>query len=158
MNRKSDDEHQERHSGPLLASEPASSDGAHLSIDHDGVAVEVGAGAAELGEPLELEKEKEEPATWASLPHRSQLIILTLARLSEPLVQTSLQVRSSCIDKRLRSRMEAELSLRTGIHVLSTQILRRDPSRFRNCNTSWAASFFFHWSTVPNGYDVGENI
>lgn len=38
------------------------------------------------------EKKKEEKVTWRSLPHRRQLIILTLARLSEPLVQTSLQV------------------------------------------------------------------
>ena len=29
--------------------------------------------------------------TWASLPHKSQLAVLTLARLSEPLTQTSLQ-------------------------------------------------------------------
>lgn len=36
--------------------------------------------------------ENVEPVTWKSLPKRSQLVILTLARLSEPLVQTSLQV------------------------------------------------------------------
>jgi hypothetical protein len=29
---------------------------------------------------------------WRDLPRRDQLLILTLARLSEPLVQTSLQV------------------------------------------------------------------
>ncbi len=38
--------------------------------------------------------EKDEPVTWRSLPHRRQLTILTLSRLSEPLVQTSLQVNS----------------------------------------------------------------
>ena len=37
-------------------------------------------------------KKKEEKVTWSSLPHKSQLAILTLARLSEPLVQTSLRV------------------------------------------------------------------
>ena len=31
------------------------------------------------------------PVTWASLPHKGQLAVLTLARLSEPLTQTSLQ-------------------------------------------------------------------
>lgn len=36
---------------------------------------------------------KEAPVTWMSLPHKRQLMVLTLARLSEPLVQTSLQVR-----------------------------------------------------------------
>lgn len=32
----------------------------------------------------------ETPVTWASLPRRGQLAVLTLARLSEPLTQTSL--------------------------------------------------------------------
>lgn len=36
------------------------------------------------------EKEKR-IVTWRSLPHKGQLAVLTLARLSEPLVQTSLQ-------------------------------------------------------------------
>ncbi|KAL9111461.1 MAG: hypothetical protein Q9227_004139 [Pyrenula ochraceoflavens] len=33
---------------------------------------------------------KEQPVTWRSLPRKSQLTVLTLARLSEPLTQTSL--------------------------------------------------------------------
>ena len=33
---------------------------------------------------------KEEPVTWLSLPRKDQLAVLTLARLSEPLTQTSL--------------------------------------------------------------------
>lgn len=33
----------------------------------------------------------EKPVTWSSLPKKSQLAILTIARLSEPLTQTSLQ-------------------------------------------------------------------
>lgn len=32
------------------------------------------------------------PIAWRDLPRRDQLLILTLARLSEPLTQTSLQV------------------------------------------------------------------
>lgn len=39
--------------------------------------------------PPEVEKEK--PVSWSQLPKKSQLAILTLARLSEPLAQTSLQ-------------------------------------------------------------------
>ncbi|KAL2785633.1 hypothetical protein BJX66DRAFT_329149 [Aspergillus keveii] len=35
--------------------------------------------------------ESENPVTWASLPNKGQLAILTIARLSEPLTQTSLQ-------------------------------------------------------------------
>jgi hypothetical protein len=38
-----------------------------------------------------VEKKKEPLVTWMSLPHKRQLIVLTAARLSEPLVQTSLQ-------------------------------------------------------------------
>jgi hypothetical protein len=42
--------------------------------------------------PLETrEKKKKEVVTWMSLPHKRQLAVLTAARLSEPLVQTSLQ-------------------------------------------------------------------
>ncbi|KAI9931044.1 hypothetical protein ASPWEDRAFT_34422 [Aspergillus wentii DTO 134E9] len=37
------------------------------------------------------ENEDEKPVTWRSLPKKSQLAILTFARLSEPLTQTSLQ-------------------------------------------------------------------
>ncbi|KAK6599828.1 major facilitator superfamily transporter [Botrytis cinerea] len=37
------------------------------------------------------EPEKEGPVAWGSLPHKRQLAILTCARLSEPLVQTSLR-------------------------------------------------------------------
>jgi len=48
-------------------------------------------GGVENPEAVMSEKKEEEKVTWRSLPHRRQLIILTLARLSEPLVQTSLQ-------------------------------------------------------------------
>jgi hypothetical protein len=45
--------------------------------DHDGV--------------LEQAEDQEKPVTWSSLPNKGQLAILTFARLSEPLTQTSLQ-------------------------------------------------------------------
>jgi hypothetical protein len=48
----------------------------------------------EASAPLTLETPKKKPkevVTWMSLPHKRQLAILTVARLSEPLVQTSLQ-------------------------------------------------------------------
>lgn len=48
-------------------------------------------------DPLQIDipvKKKHEIVTWRSLPHKSQLAILTVARLSEPLVQTSLRVGS----------------------------------------------------------------
>ncbi|KAI9369766.1 hypothetical protein BJX61DRAFT_536166 [Aspergillus egyptiacus] len=40
-------------------------------------------------DPVEAPSEK--PVTWSSLPKKGQLAILTIARLSEPLTQTSLQ-------------------------------------------------------------------
>ncbi len=70
----------------LITAEPSNGDRLAV-IDEDEVAA---GGGTERTE--EVENEKEDKVTWASLPHRKQLIILTLARLSEPLVQTSLQV------------------------------------------------------------------
>ncbi|EGD89284.1 hypothetical protein H112_02900 [Trichophyton rubrum D6] len=49
---------------------------------------------AQGGDEEEARKDKSNdnrPASWSSLPKRNQLIILTIARLSEPLAQTSLQ-------------------------------------------------------------------
>lgn len=40
-------------------------------------------------DPLLPPSEDEHPVSWLSLPHRSQLIVLALCRLSEPLTQTS---------------------------------------------------------------------
>jgi hypothetical protein len=37
-------------------------------------------------------KESKKPVAWKDLPQKQQLAIITLSRLSEPLVQTSLQV------------------------------------------------------------------
>jgi len=70
--------------------ERRSSDGDRLAaIDLDEVETEGGV-AEEKEDPVV--NEKEEAVTWMSLPHKSQLAVLTLSRLSEPLVQTSLQV------------------------------------------------------------------
>ncbi|CZR64357.1 related to E.coli tetracycline resistance protein TCR1 [Phialocephala subalpina] len=68
--------------------ESVHSDGDRLAVlDQDEVDAEGGAERA----VEEVNNEKDEKVTWMSLPHRKQLIVLTLARLSEPLVQTSLQ-------------------------------------------------------------------
>jgi len=70
--------------------ERESSDGGSLAaIDLDEVETEGGVAAS--GEDPVV-NEKDEPVTWMSLPHKRQLLVLTLSRLSEPLVQTSLQV------------------------------------------------------------------
>jgi hypothetical protein len=76
---------------PLPSNRPAASNGLRLAtIDHSEVAAE--GGVQEVENRVQKDKEKDAPVTWMSLPHKRQLIILTLARLSEPLVQTSLQV------------------------------------------------------------------
>ena|ERR1700709_2349018 len=46
------------------------------------------------------EEKKDIPITWMSLPHKTQLAILVAARLSEPLVQSSLRVSYKYIDLR----------------------------------------------------------
>ncbi|KAN0102221.1 MFS general substrate transporter [Hyaloscypha variabilis] len=69
--------------------ERRSSDGDRLAaIDLDEVE---GEGGVPGGEDDPLVNEKDEAVTWMSLPHKGQLAVLTLSRLSEPLVQTSLQ-------------------------------------------------------------------
>lgn len=45
---------------------------------------------------IDIPKEKEKPVTWMSLPNKRQLCILVIARLSEPLVQSSLRVSIFC--------------------------------------------------------------
>ena len=94
MNERKANEHLRRHLTPLSTGEDTFNDGERLAaIARDDVGAEGGVGGVETPEtPMLDEKHKEKDVTWASLPHRRQLIILTLARLSEPLVQTSLQV------------------------------------------------------------------
>lgn len=41
----------------------------------------------------ESQNESKRPVSWSELPRKDQLFIITMARMSEPLVQTSLQVR-----------------------------------------------------------------
>jgi hypothetical protein len=52
-------------------------------------------------EPATQQDEKK-PVTWSDLPRKEQLIIITIARLSEPLVQTSLQVGYSLRETKLQ--------------------------------------------------------
>jgi hypothetical protein len=103
----------ERLSRPQLP-EREWSDASHLAaIDEEHVAAEGGVGGVDGNESSDDGSEKnEEPVTWLSLPHRTQLIILTLARLSEPLVQTSLQVKLP----RHRYLISFVLSLTSGDH------------------------------------------
>lgn len=62
--------------------------------------VEAAAALPHVDETEQAEAAKEKPVTWVSLPRKDQLAVLTLARLSEPLTQTSL---SSYIFYQLRS-------------------------------------------------------
>ena len=123
MNDISDDEQAQSQSRLLAPGERASSNCLQLAgIDHDEVAAEGGAGG--VADTMESEKQREEPVTWKSLPHRSQLIILTLARLSEPLVQTSLQVSALFPTEKdfvLRLVLTGCMAV---IHVLPTQVVR----------------------------------
>lgn len=41
----------------------------------------------------EAKTDSKKPVAWKDMPQKQQLAIITLSRLSEPLVQTSLQVR-----------------------------------------------------------------
>lgn len=69
----------------LRGDEPPYSNGRRLSfIDQDDTEAQ----------PEIPKAAKAEVVGWMDLPHKRQLAILTLARLSEPLTQTSIQVRA----------------------------------------------------------------
>jgi hypothetical protein len=124
MTESKGNEHLRRHLTPLSTGENTSNDGDRLAaIARDDVGAEGGVGGVETPEtPMLDEKQKEKEVTWASLPHRRQLIILTLARLSEPLVQTSLQV--CLVELAEPISLVRNLMLEVVIYVLSAEILR----------------------------------
>lgn len=108
-----DDLGSEKESQSLL-SDPGTAEGGHGSQVADGDAPATGAPFLSSGEPqlgrrpmsttttarpvrplldtAPKAKQPQEAVGWRDLPRRQQLIVITLARLSEPLVQTSLQV------------------------------------------------------------------
>lgn len=65
---------------------------------------------------------------WKDLPKKDQLLVITLARLSEPLTQTSLQVSkhiplgSNPVSLRLACRYRS-LTIRVGVYVLPTTMV-----------------------------------
>lgn len=85
-------------------------------------------------DPLQIEpptmKKKEEKVTWSSLPHKSQLAILTLARLSEPLVQTSLRACFLFSMSRGHILTSASLTYSTNCDP-STEVSRLQPLRLK---------------------------
>jgi hypothetical protein len=62
------------------------------TLESDGLASGAVAATGEPDEAVPTKAARSKPVAWRDLPRRDQLLILTLARLSEPLVQTSLQV------------------------------------------------------------------
>ncbi|CAD0115250.1 unnamed protein product [Aureobasidium uvarum] len=64
---------------------------AYAPVDRQALPIEEEEERMLSGQPLHHIFEKPKPVSWKSLPRKDQLFILTLARLSEPLTQTSLQ-------------------------------------------------------------------
>ena len=79
------DDEGEREDDHLLASETST------ALTRQPSAANTIADDVEPPPPPVDEKSKKQPVSWSQLPRKSQLAILTLARLSEPLTQTSLQ-------------------------------------------------------------------
>lgn len=128
------------------ADEPPYSIGRRLSfLDQD----------ATTAQPEIPQASKEAPVTWRSLPHRRQLMILTIARLSEPLVQTSLQVRIGILKKSEHPYLLLLMVL--VLHVLSTEIIRYQFVRRGNSRTGWYAVCEFHSRTVRHSYGLGKS-
>ena len=72
-------------SSPTRALSPRNANGRNLTVNISGLD---GTPHTPKKEPS---KTKDEKISWLALPHKSQLTILTLARLSEPITSTSLQ-------------------------------------------------------------------
>lgn len=63
------------------------------SLDAESVSSYVENGPLSPAAPSVSQNESKRPVSWSELPRKDQLFIITMARMSEPLVQTSLQVR-----------------------------------------------------------------
>lgn len=63
----------------------------HERLLHDSAGIERVASSLAKDDDEPPSKPKDEPVTWRSLPRKDQLFLLMLARISEPLTQTSLQ-------------------------------------------------------------------
>lgn len=74
----------------LLGAEAAPGDGRH-DVIASGQAATVVRAPAEPRPVSEDQTEKKQTVSWKDLPRKKQLVVITLTRLSEPLVQTSLQ-------------------------------------------------------------------
>ncbi|KAF2993001.1 hypothetical protein E8E13_000050 [Curvularia kusanoi] len=82
-----DDSSDENRGRSLVAATPLQAQQRQLSIDTN---VRAGTGLPQIDDTEQAEAAKEKPRSWSSLPRKDQLFVITLARLSEPLTQTSL--------------------------------------------------------------------
>ncbi|KAJ9141750.1 MFS general substrate transporter [Pleurostoma richardsiae] len=64
--------------------------GAERTQARDGLSLDTALQDQDLSK-LEAKRKKQKPIGWKDLPRKKQLVVITLTRLSEPLVQTSLQ-------------------------------------------------------------------
>lgn len=82
-----DDTSDEDRGRRLLPAKPSQAQQRQLSIETN---IRAGTGLPHIDETEQAEAAKGRPITWRSLPRKDQLFVITLARLSEPLTQTSL--------------------------------------------------------------------
>lgn len=82
-----DDDTSDNSRGRSLLSARKSTVLRELSIDTN---LRAGTALSQIDDTEQAEAAKEKPISWHSLPRKDQLFVITLARLSEPLTQTSL--------------------------------------------------------------------
>lgn len=112
------------------------------------------------GEPAS--KLAREPVAWRDLPRKRQLIIITLARMSEPLVQTSLQVRWSLAVRRKPNSQDAYAlhsfpcsPPATVIHVLPAEVVQPRVPRRPHIQAGRHPARLLHGGAVPDGHGMG---
>lgn len=98
-------------------------------------------------------KARRETVAWKDLPRKGQLTVLTLARLSEPLVQTSLQVGRSL--SALTVRFRDAYFQDAVIHVLPVEVVRPQPTGLCHCQPGRFSQRQLRRSPVPHRHDVG---
>jgi hypothetical protein len=97
---------------------------------------------------------KNAAVSWMSLPNKKQLAVLVTARLSEPLVQTSLQVIPTPCNPRLRFQANPRDAL--VIYVLSAQVFRPKLAGFCHCRSDGRDAGEFQGGTAHDCYALGE--
>lgn len=138
----------------LSAGGPSTSASASDSENDSGRSPPVGGrGKKNKKQSKDKKPKKNETVRWRDLPEKGQLTVLTLARLSEPLVQTSLQVSTAL--STLDFRYGTTILMHPVLHVLPAPIVPSRLAVFDHCEPVRYPSRQFHSRPVSDSHGLG---